>query len=341
MLEGRWGTIGRKIFRFKGKRAAGAAGLVLILAMVLTAAGCSGGAYDKLMKAEAKTDAAVTGVTTTRITLENNFDTASLTAEELKMANYMKKVTYEGRLRFDHGLGEMASDLYLSMGGIGFDAELYSFGGETYVKLPVMKKYMNVKDLMKVEGAQAAAEAQGDFLSETALEKLGDIWSSVATPDNVKKTGSALLRTDSGDLKTTRYTVEVDPEVVQAALIESARVITEDLAAKNPDADFSSAIGEMTEIEIDEVSMISEISSSGYVVRDDVVIRYHQPGLETSIRVEIIRDQLDEAVELNLPEITALELYTSEELDREMPGALDDLLGTFGIQTTDDTSEAR
>ena len=330
MMEGRWGTIGRKIF--KGKRAGG---LALFLALTMTAAGCSGGAYDKLMRAEAKTDAAVTGVTTTKITLENDFDTAGLSAEALKMANYMKKVTYEGTARYDHGLGQMASDLYLSMGGIGFDAELYTFEGETYVKLPVMKKYMNVKDLMKVEGAQA------EFLSEAALKRLGAIWSSVATPDNVKKTGSALLRTDSGDLKTTRYTVEVDPEVVQAALIESAKVITEDLAEKNTQADFSAAIGEMTEIEIDEVSMISEISSSGYVVRDDVVIRYHQPGLETSIRIEIIRDQLDQAVELNLPEITASELYTSEELDREMPGALDDLLGTFGIQTTDDTSEAR
>lgn len=338
MLEGRWGTIGRKIFGFKGKRAAG---LVLILALVMTAAGCSGGAYDKLMKAEAKTDAAVTGVTTTRITLENNFDTEGMTAEELKMANYMKKVTYEGRLRYDHGLGRMASDLYLSMGGIGFDAEVYTFGGETYIKLPVMKKYMNVKDLMKVEGAQASAEAQGEFLSEAALEQLGDIWSSVATPDNVKKTGSALLRTDSGDIKTTRYTIEVDPAVVQAALIDSAKVISEDLAKKNTQADISAALGEMTKIEIDEVSMISEISSGGYVVRDDVVIRYHQPGLETSIRVEIIRDQMDEAVELSLPEITASELYTSEELNREMPGALDDLLGTFGIQTTDDTSEAR
>ncbi len=336
MLEGRWGTIGRKIFN--GKRAGG---LALFLALIMTAAGCSGGAYDKLMKAEAKTDAAVTGVTTTKITLENDFDTAGLSAEALKMMNYMKKVTYEGTARYDHGLGQVASDLYLSMGGIGFDAELYTFEGETYVKLPVMKKYMNVKDLMKVEGAQAAAEIQGEFLSEASLERLGAIWSSVATPDNVKKTGSALLRTDSGDLKTTRYTVEVDPEVVQAALIESARVITEDLAEKNTQTDFSAAIGEMTEIEIDEVSMISEISSSGYVVRDDVVIRYHQPGLETSIRIEIIRDQLDQAVELNLPEITASELYTSEELDREMPGALDDLLGTFGIQTTDDTSEAR
>lgn len=336
MLEGRWGTIGRKIF--KGKRAAG---LVLIMTLIMTAAGCSGGAYDKLKKAESKTDAAVTGVTTTRITLENDFDTANLTVEELKMVNYMKKFTYEGTARFDHGLGQMASDLYLSMGGIGFDAEIYSFGGETYVKLPVMKKYMNVKDLMKVEGVKASTEAQGEFLSEAALEKLGDIWSSVATPDNVKKTGSALLRTDSGDLKTTRYRVEVDPEVVQAALIESARVITENLAAKNSETDFSAAMGEMTKIEIDEVSMISEISSSGYVVRDDVVIRYHQPGLTTSIRVEIIRDKLDESVELSMPEITASELYTSEELDREMPGALDDLLGTFGIQDTDDTSEAR
>jgi len=338
MLEGSWGTIGKKIFSFKGKSAVG---LVLILVLVMTAAGCSGGAYDRLIKAEAKTDAAATGVTMTRITLENNFDTSGMTAEELKMANYMKKVTYEGTARFDHGLEQAASDLYLSMGGIGFDAEIYTFGGETYVKLPVMKKYMNVKDLMKVEGAQASAEAQGEFLSEAALERLSDIWSSVATTDNVKKTGSALLRTDSGDLKTTRYTIKVDPEVVQAALIESAKVITEDLAERNTQADFSAAIGEMAEIEIDEVSMISEISASGYVVRDEVVIRYRQPGLETSIRVEIIRDKLDEAVELNLPEITASELYTSEELDREMPGALDDLLGTFGIQTTNDTSEAR
>jgi len=337
MLEGRWGTIGRK--SFMRKRAVGAVVLVLILALVMTAAGCSGGAYEKLMKAEAKTDAAATGVTTTRITLENEFDTAGMTAEELKMVNYMKKVTYEGTARFDHGLGQMASNLYLSMGGIGFDAELYSLDGETYVKLPVMKKYMNVKDLMSVEAASAGA--QQEFLSEAALEELSDIWSAVATPDNVKKAGSALLRTDSGDLKTTRYSVEVEPAVVQKALADSAKVINEDLAKKNAQADFTAAIGEMTALEIDEVSMISEVSSSGYLVRDDVVIRYHQPGLATSIQIEIIRDKLDEAIELNLPEIAASDLYTSEELGQEMPGALDDLLGTFGIQTTDDTSETR
>lgn len=331
MLEGRWGTIGRRYLERKRAAAVGL-GLLLILALIMTMTGCSGAAYDKLMKAEAKTDAATTGVTTTRITLENDFDTTNLTAEELKMVNYMKKVTYEGTARFDRERGQMASDLYLSMGGIGFDAEVYSFDGETYIKLPVMKKYMNVEDLMTFEGASVGA--QQEVLSKAALEKLGDIWSAVATPDNVKKTGSALLRTDYGDLKTTRYTIEVDPAVVQTALIDSVKVISEDLAERNTQADFSAVAGEMTALEMDEVSMISEVSSSGYVVRDDVLIRYHQPGLATSIRIEIIRDKLDEAIALSLPEITASDLYTSEALDREMPGALDDLLGTFGIQTT-------
>ena len=308
--------------------------LLLILAVLLTAASCAGSAYDKLVKAQEKTEAAVTGISRTRITLENQFETEGLTGEALRMANYMKKVTYEGTTRFDRTLEQSASDIYLSMGGIGFDLALYSFDGHTYAKLPVMKKYMDVRDLMgvKVEGAQVPEDPEA-FLSEAAMDRLSEIWKEIATPDNVKKTGTALLKTSSGDLKTTRYSVQVAPEVIQEALGASMAVIAEDLGRRNPDMDFSLAMGDMKDLVMDEVSMITEVGSNGFVMRESILIRYQQPGLATSIQIEILNDQLNENVALNMPEISPEDLYAQDELEREMPGAMEDLFSTFGIQS--------
>jgi hypothetical protein len=303
--------------------------LVLVVAM-LTIAGCSGSAYEKLLKAEAKTEAAASGITTTRVMMENQLDTAGMTQEQLKMANYIKNVTYEGTMRFDNALGQFVSDNFLSMGGIGFDFGLYGLQDKTYAKLSVMKKYMDVSDLMS---SQIATQTESKMFSENTMAELGAIWSNLANKDNVVRSGSALLKTDAGDIKTTRYRIEADTAEVKSALVASMSLIFKELSTQSSASDLEAMAGQFETLEIDAVILTTDVASSGYVVRDLIEVDYRVEEMVTKIKIEVIHNKLDESIDLKMPDIRPELIYTSEELEREMPGALDDLFGTFGIQT--------
>jgi hypothetical protein len=305
--------------------------IALLLATLLIAlTGCSGNAYEKLLKAEARTATASTGIVTTRVTLENQSDTTGLTPEQLKMANTMKNITYQGTRHFDDNAGIFISDNFLSLGGIGFDFTLYGLSEKKYAKLSVMKKYMDVDALLS---SQSATQEATFALSDETMMELGAIWANLANRDNVVRTGNALLKTTEGDIKTVRYTIEADPELVQKALIESMRLVIEEFASRSANPEIMLASGQFETLKIDSVTLISEVDSNGYVVRDDVQIAFHTPDTRTAVHVENTRTALNQTVKIDMPLIEPSSVYSQDELDQEMPGALNELLGTFGIQT--------
>jgi hypothetical protein len=110
-------------------------------------------------------------------------------------------------------------------------------------------------------------------------------------------------------------------------------LIFKELSTQSSASDLEAMAGQFETLEIDAVILTTDVASSGYVVRDLIEVDYRVEEMVTKIKIEVIHNKLDESIDLKMPDIRPELIYTSEELEREMPGALDDLFGTFGIQT--------
>lgn len=314
--------------------------LTLITATAgLGLAGCSTNPYELYQKAQDKTDNAQTGVYEVSVSLENQFDTSGLSEEALKAVNYMKQIAYKGRHTVDKSQDALISDAWINLGGIGFDFTYYAKGDQQYVKYPVLKKYIDLKQLMASTNAEGT---MGDMpaISEDTQKQLSGIWGKLATQETVKSLEEVIIPTAQGDMKAKHLTIDVSGEAVKQALLESQAILQKDpaiekmmaaqlaKAGESPDVTYTMMNDDMT---IEDFEISSYIDADGYLVKDEVKINLGGFGsgnaLKTSVfHMTTVYSQLGQPLDLDFPEITPDQVFTSEELNTEMPAVFKDLI---------------
>ncbi len=308
------------------------AGTVTLALLTLT--GCSASGYDLYQKAELKTSEAKTGVYDIEVRLENQFDTSKMTEEQLKGVNYMKQIAFKGKNTVDQTKNAVISEAWMSIGGIGFDFTYYGNGDESYIKYPVLKKYIKINPNM-------TASADGkNVISEATQKQLSQIWKQLANKTNVKVAEEILVSTSEGDVKAKHLTVNASNEEVRQAIIDSFNVIKNDqslqaslqgLASKSGEETVGTLNMDVDALTIESFEISDYVDADGYLVKDEVNIVMSGFGKnsqlkKTNFHLGTVYSQLDQKVELQFPQISPDQIFSDEELNKEMPAVFKDLI---------------
>lgn len=332
------GNYGENVTKgFRGKPLVAAAILLTLGTFALT--GCSKNSYEALKAAQDKTEAAQTGVLDMKMTLKNELDTSTMDQEDLKMANYMKSIAYEGSTTYDEAQDMAISESWINMGGIGFDFTYYGKGEEQYIHYPVLKKYIDLKQMAKSQSEKGLTSIPE--LSPETQKALSEIWDKLESKETVKQVEETIVTTASGDVKATHYEVEASGEAVKAAILESQELIKADPAVKqwvekqkekSQDKEVQNMdFGIDQSLEIGDFNLSSYVDSDGYLIKEEVKVSVKGSGKENThwlgseYFMSITYSQLGQKVSLDFPSITPDMVMTEEELNKDMPAVFSDL----------------
>ncbi len=328
--------------------------LVLTIGLIAgLSLGCQSNAYEQYRKAEEKTEAANTAVYDMTIKMESDVDTSQMTEEQLKSINYLKQFEFKGKTTEDKTKNAMISDAWVNLGGIGFDFTYYGNGDTHYIKYPVLKKYINLETLVNQTGANPSNSPM-PTISDSTKKALSDIWSQLATRESVKSVGDVIIATDSGDIKAKHMVIDVPGDAIKKAMTDSQKIIFLDPsiqkmmqtqlekikadAIKNGSTE--AEINELTAenltlfdngMNIESYTLSCDIDADGYIVQEGVELvmsgfEKDSPLKSMTFHMNTVFSSLDKPVTLEFPEITADQVFTTEELNQQMPSVFKDLI---------------
>ena len=311
--------------------------------------GCSTDAYTSYKAATEKTESAESGVYSLHFNLENTFDTTDATEEELKLINYLKSIAVQTTTTIDSKKESLISEVFASVGGIGFDFTFYKQKDAMYLKYPVMKKYIDLK-AMQTQFGEGSATPMNFSISPETQEALKALWGNLATKENVKRGEKTGVSLRGGTVKATQYIITIEGETLKKTMIESVKLLAKDpqlteqlsktmaLESKGQSRtketinikDINSVVKAFETLEIDEVTMEALVDSDGYVVREKIDVAYHntnsaiQPS-QTRFSLKMTNTELNQPVEIVMPKWTPENVYTKEELNKDIPALFRDL----------------
>lgn len=198
--------------------------IITLIAILLT--GCNTDSLLEYKKAAEKTDGITRGQTSAEFTTTTELNTAGMTEEEIKELNYYKDLKGSFSTVFDSELKKEIYKIYFNTGGIGFDFDLYINGNEVFVKLPVVGKYLNLKDV-DLESTMNVNEEK-IIISDESVNAIGAKWIGLLKKDDVFKGKDIVLTTPDGEVKTTEYTINLNDEQIKTLFVDVIDIVYQD-----------------------------------------------------------------------------------------------------------------
>jgi UDP-glucose 6-dehydrogenase len=281
--------------------------IILILISTLLLSGCSIVGFDTYFNAQDKTEATSKLSTKINVTIKNNIPEITQD-KDMEKYNYFKEIVYEGTFNDDKENNLMVGKNYVSLGGIGFDFDIYAFDENVFIKYPTTEKYMDVKNM--------ETGSLGMSFNEDQFEMLGTNWENIFNEDSFSKGKSTIITVDGKDLKVTEVIFKPDTDLVNEAL---KNTITEFYTNE-----YTEAIAYFVDIEKSDFR--AYIDQDGYLVKELYHIEYSFNDMEPSIVVIQIDNFNFNKLEIEKPIITEDMIMTKEEMNTSMPSFFEDLL---------------
>lgn len=164
-----------------------------------------------------KTENTAMGKSESRLIIENEFDLEGIDSQTRKALAAFERMEWDTYLRYDGT--RVQNDFYLNFGGIGFDAAYYKDGDLEFMKLPLVNKYMKLNDMEMEEAWNPELMA--------IFDPLGEEWMRILLEENVFQGKRHVLSTEDGDIKVTRFTIELTEAQIQQLVEETAKILEE------------------------------------------------------------------------------------------------------------------
>lgn len=199
--------------------------LLLIIVLTLSISGCETNNLQAYKKASEKTASIDSGQTSGEFNMIMNFNTEGMTAEEIKELNYYKDMKVSFNSSYDGSLKKGIYRNYLSIGGLGFDYDLYMNEDEMFLKLPIIGKYLNLKDIKTNE---LELNNRDVIISEGTKDRIAANWVGLLNEDDVFIGKDIVLTTPDGEVKTTEYTIKLDNEQINKFYLDTLDIVSKD-----------------------------------------------------------------------------------------------------------------
>lgn len=292
---------------------------MMVLILILLSGCQSGTDLDAYRAAVEKTEAATSGKSEFRIIIDNEFHLEDDSRDLQKAMAYFERMEFSNALRFDEM--RVQSDFYLNFGGVGFDASYYRDGELEFMKLPLVGKYMKLEQL-----------EQGRSLDPELLEifdPVGEEWLRMMREENVFKGKKHVLSTSDGDVKVTRFSIELTEEQIRQLVFMIAERIEEneeELLASGFFGEISQGDGHqliqeaaerVRSVQFEAFTYTSDIDIDGYVMQSEFsgILRYgNSEEMATQVSVQSLNWGFDQDPEFSIPTPGADEWAEEEAL---------------------------
>lgn len=204
--------------------------IIMAAALMLSLAACNTDNLAEYKKAMDKTEQIMKGQVSGEFSTIMDINTDNLTPEEIKSLNYVKDMKGSFSAMYDDSLEKGIYRNYVSMGGLGFDFDVYLNGDDIFMKLPVAGKYLDLTQL--ISSAEVAQINEEDFnkqiISEETMKHISEKWVSLLKEEDVFKGKETILTTPDGEVKTTEYTITLSSDQIRTLANESLDAFSRD-----------------------------------------------------------------------------------------------------------------
>lgn len=209
--------------------------IIMAAALMLSLAACNTDNLAEYKKSMDKTDQIVKGQVLGEFSTIMDINTDNLTAEEIKDLNYVKDMKGSFSAMYDDSLEKGIYRNYVSMGGLGFDFDVYLNGDEIFMKLPVAGKYLDLTELTSSKEIEELNEEAFDkpIISEETKKLISEKWVGLMKEEDVFKGKDIILTTPDGEVKTTEYTITLGSDQIRTLANESLDAFSEDESLRN------------------------------------------------------------------------------------------------------------
>ena len=317
--------------------------MIAILALMLAAAliSCSFDSLEGYKKAAEKTEQIRKGRTEGEFSLVMDFNTSRMTEEQIKELNYFRNMKGSFNVAYDDELGKGIFRYYLSLGGLGFDLDLFVNGEEIFMKLPVIGKYMKLSE-MKGHMADKQGEGKSEIISGETQDAINEKWLGLLKKEDVFKGKDTVLTTPDGEVKTTEYTIRLNDEQIKSLAEYSMDMLSKD---KKLEENYEKYIGKNVEFlrdtplekllsdmkenikkyTVESFGYTAYVDIDGYIVNEIVEITLEADNAEPasvtrlSYELDIKNWDINKEQEFDFPALTDENTVEMGNIDQNMP----------------------
>lgn len=201
--------------------------VLLAVLLVLSLAACNTDNLAEYKKALEKTEQLTKGKLSGEFTTTIDYNTDELSSDEIRDLSYFKSTVGSFNAVYDNEAEQGIYRNYVSLGGLGFDFDVYVNGDEIFMKIPIVEKYLRFNDL------QSSSEVYNEdfgkkIVSEETTAAIAEKWVGLMKKDDVFKGKDIILTTPDGEVKTTEYTITLSDEQIKELVLDSAEILLQD-----------------------------------------------------------------------------------------------------------------
>lgn len=253
---------------------------LMSMATLLLMVGCGASPYEDYMAATEKTESLDQLAYQTVYNVKADVDTEGLSTKEKRNYSFLKNMRVEIQGKKDGPSGQIEQVIRYNLNGIGFDIIYYQDKESKVLKLPFFDKYILLEgeDLMMDETAYLMP-------SEETIQAWNDLWMSTVEADKVFRDEKDLVETPAGEVKATRYIVEIEGQALKSfakqsidillADVDFVKSVEEEVNERLKEGDtfaFASILHEakieLDAIELDDLVFESYVSIDGYIIKE-------------------------------------------------------------------------
>ena len=321
---------------------------VLILMLMVSLAGCSTNSLTEYKKAVEKTEQIKKGQTLGEFSVMMDFNTAGMTAEQIRELNYFKDMKGSFSATYDDDSQKGIFRKYFNFGGLGFDFELFINEDEVFMKLPVIGKYMKIDEPQTSLNKEQKTNGKQAFISQETPDELSTVWLGLLTEEDVFKGRNIVITTPDGEVKSKEYTIKLSAEQIRSLAEEGIDILAKDIELaksyenyiqKNvEDLRDKSLVDLLTDIKesmkdytLENFMYTAYVDIDGYIVNETVnftlkVENPEQAGLAgMNYRMDTRNWGINKEQQFDFPVLTEENTFDTDELDGSMPEMIEDL----------------
>lgn len=237
---------------------------ILTLLFIITFTGCSENVYEDYLSSIEKTNSIKQARQEMKIDMTLDFDTTGLSEKEVEGFELASDFQFLGSLKYNTDQNIFENNIYLKMGSIGFDVDVFGQDDEILVKLVNLGKYFKID-------TKNPDESLGQFnISDDTMRRLNTLWQTYINENNIFKGENILIDTPSGVVKSKKYSIELDDNANQF-IQDAISIIHEDQSItwfQNEDFSF-----DMSKATIDYFISESYVDKDGYIVKEQITFK--------------------------------------------------------------------
>lgn len=305
--------------------------LALITIIIMTITGCQSKGLLTYQEALETTNNIDKGEIKIEVDTHFNFDKTGLTFEEEKALSDFEEMSGILTSKYDIEQELMETNIYYIQGGMGIDFSLFLKDQQLILQLPIINLFMilNEEDMINVSMEEEAISSEGLVID---FDQVMADWISVFREDDVVVGNNTYIMTNEGQLKTTKYSFNLDSQQLkmleeqlfaQIDIDELNKLVNQQVNNYN---DYESEVIINIE-ELLEKIVLNSIEGEAYVDFDNRLIRQNfvlkgegidvQPGdLDTfEINLSMTYTNLGEEQLFEFPTLTDENIVDQEKLE--------------------------